>query len=217
MKNKSFYWSGSFLFLIIFLLLATAVLNSWTILTNFDTAITQVIRSLYPYFTSFFIGITQLGNPVVVGCIYLICAFALYRKNFKISALWLSVNVIGIAALLNSGIKLLVARQRPALEHLVTETSYSFPSGHSTGSMMLYGTLFCLVPLLINSKNWRLFIRILLIGVILAVGISRIYLGVHFPSDVVGGYALGITWLLFTYPLYKERFMHETQQRKKEQ
>lgn len=94
-------------------------------------------------------------------------------------------------------------RERPTLEHLVTEHSYSFPSGHSTGSMVLYGTLIFLLPIFIQNKTLLHSLQFFLGLFILSIGVSRIFIGVHFPSDVLGGFSLGLAWLLLTYPIYK--------------
>ena len=82
----------------------------------------------------------------------------------------------------------------------MVEHSYSFPSGHAAGSMILYGTLIFLIPVIIQKKVFRPLIQILLAFIIVSVGISRIYLGVHFPSDILGGFLLSLSWLCFTYP-----------------
>ncbi len=97
-------------------------------------------------------------------------------------------------------------RDGPTFSHLVSESSYSFPSGHSTGSMILYGTLIFLLPHLINNKTVRFLLQFILGLIILSVGISQNYFRVHFPSDVLGGfYLLGLTWLCYTYPSYLKK------------
>lgn len=96
-------------------------------------------------------------------------------------------------------------RARPTLGHLVVEYSYSFPSGHAATSMILYGSLILILPALMQKKYLRSLLQLILAFIIINVGISRVYLGVHFPSDILGGYLLSLSWLFFTYPFYKAK------------
>ncbi|MGI6154775.1 MAG: phosphatase PAP2 family protein, partial [Enterococcus lemanii] len=113
---------------------------------------------------------------------------------------------IGIAGVLNPLLKLFFNRTRPStLAPLITEHSLSFPSGHATASMVLYGSLFFLLPLFIDSKFVQYALRSLLVLIILSIGVSRIYLGVHFPTDIIGGFSLSLSWLLLTFPIYQEK------------
>ena len=174
-------------------------------LQPFDTALTNFVRQLYPRWTPFFLWVTQFANPWTVVVLFLALLFVLlYGKRYA-EAAWLTLGVVGIAGMFNPLIKLLFMRERPTLEHLVTEHSFSFPSGHSTASMVLYGTLILLAPVFFQHKYLRLSVQILLGAFILAIGSSRVYLGVHFPSDIVGGFSLGLGWLLLSYPLYQQQ------------
>lgn len=205
MKNKlylQFYGSCA---LVLFASLGYIVKFYASWIEPFDTFITNGVRSLQPTWTTFFLWVTKFGNPLTVILIFLAILFVLlYGKRYA-EAIWYSAGVIGIAGIFNPLIKLLFMRERPTLEHLVSEHSYSFPSGHSTGSMILYGTLIFLVPIFIQNKTWQRIIQLLLGVFILSIGISRIYLGVHFPSDVIGGFSVGLGWLLLTYPIYEEK------------
>lgn len=87
-------------------------------------------------------------------------------------------------------------RERPLQVAYYPETGYSFPSGHSATAMVLYGLLaYWLIRGQHRTKNWVM-IGVVAVGLIGIVGFSRIYLGVHFLSDVLGGYLLGICWLI---------------------
>lgn len=72
-------------------------------------------------------------------------------------------------------------------------------------SMILYGTIIFILPEIIEEKKFTRILQIILGIFILLIGMSRIYLGVHFPTDIVGGYSLGLAWLLFTYPIYDQK------------
>ena len=121
----------------------------------------------------------------MVIVIFLIILSLLIYKKYSIEAIWFGAGVVGIAGILNFLIKLIFMRERPTLEHLVTEHSYSFPSGHSTGSMVLYGTLIFILPIFIQNKTLLRSLQFFLGLFILSIGVSRIFIGVHFPSDVL--------------------------------
>lgn len=128
---------------------------------------------------------------------------------------WFIFNFVLVAGILNPLIKLLVMRDRPSLQHLVVETTYSFPSGHAATSMILYGTLIFLMPSLIKTREWAWMIQVLLGLLILSIGASRVYLGVHYPSDILGGYSLSLFWLCLTYPWYFQQRLPFTQSNRK--
>ncbi|HIY57979.1 MAG TPA: phosphatase PAP2 family protein [Candidatus Tetragenococcus pullicola] len=204
MKNKLFFqYSGScFLLLFAFLSYLVKFYPSW--LTTFDQTITHWVYHLHPGANSFFIWITKFGNPASVILLFLAILFLLVYGKLYTDAFWLSIGFIGISGLLNPLLKAFFMRERPTLEHLVIETSYSFPSGHAVTSMILYGSLLLLIPQFFRSKNLQIFFKVFLGLLIFLIGMSRIYLGVHFPSDIIGGYTLGLSWLLFSYPYYRE-------------
>jgi len=205
MQKKLYYqYAGScFLLLFVFLGYIVKFYPSW--LNPFDESLTRVIRSGYPLMTPFFLWVTKFANPVTIILLFLVVLVVFLINKYYAEALWLSLGTIGIAGLFNPLIKLVFLRERPTLEHLVVVTSSSFPSGHSTGSMVFYGTLLLLVPILFKQPFWQWCLRILLGLLILLIGISRIYVGVHFPSDVLGGFCVGLSWLLLTYPYYLQK------------
>lgn len=208
MKHKTFYQTAGCCFLLLFIILGSIVKFSPELLTGFDQRITAVVRIPYPDLNQFFILYTKLANPMTVAVLAVVAAGVMVWKRYYIEAFWLMVNTAFTAGILNSLIKLFFMRERPTLEHLVVEHSYSFPSGHSTGSMLLYGTIIMLLPLFIQRKKIYRPLQLLLGLGILLIGISRIYLGVHFPSDILGGFCFGLTWLLLTYPVYQKIRQH---------
>lgn len=213
--NKKLYmqFAGSCTFVIFaFLSYVIKFYPSW--LKAFDNVITSAVRSVYPSWNRFFLWITQFGNTVSIALLFSAILFVLVYGKKYIDAIWLSKGVITIAVVVNPLLKLFFARERPLLNHLVVETSYSFPSGHATASMVFYGSLILLIPLFIQTKIWRISLQWLLIFFILFIGISRIYLGVHFPSDILAGYCESLTWLLFTYPIYRKQRLIRVLQKK---
>lgn len=205
MKNKLYYqFSGScFLLLFMFLGYTVRFYPSW--LTPFDQKITEIVRLPYPHLNQFFIWYTKFANPLTIGLIAVAIVILLIRGKYYAESVWLLINTALVAGVVNPLIKLIFQRARPTIQHLVSEHSFSFPSGHSSGSMLLYGTIIFLLPQFIKQKKICLFMQILLGIGILLIGISRIYVGVHYPSDVVGGFCLGLAWLFLTYPIYLEK------------
>lgn len=141
-------------------------------------------------------AVTLLGDAVVIiGIAGLAAVAILFYKLDRAYLAGLAVTLIGAAG---SGyaMKTLVARPRPGgLLPSTVETSYSFPSGHAIAALALYGFLAYILCRLYPTHAKKIIVAAALI--ILFVGASRLYLGVHFPSDIVAGYLLGGLWLLF--------------------
>lgn len=111
---------------------------------------------------------------------------------------------LGLIALVNNGLKFIFRRPRPLIEHLVVETGFSFPSGHSSSAMAFYGFLIYLTIKNCSNKFAKWGIVVALSLVILGIGMSRIYLGVHYPSDVVGSFIYTVGYLLFFIKLFEK-------------
>jgi len=136
--------------------------------------------------------ITSLGGALVIAGI-IILLFAL-NKNKKYSY-FATINIV-IVFLLNSLIKFIIQRPRPSGYNLITENYYSFPSGHSMVSTAFYGFLIYLVYKDIKNKRLKYFLITLLFFMIVLIMISRIYLGVHYLSDTLGGFTISISYLM---------------------
>jgi membrane-associated phospholipid phosphatase len=137
---------------------------------------------------------TFLGEPtVLIGAGFLV-ALWLWREHRGRFALALLV-VILLGRGLSEVQKYWIARARPALEpHLVVVKTSSFPSGHAASSMIFYLTL----ALALAPPGWRRAAAVGAVMLSLLVGLSRVMLGVHWPSDVVGGWSFGLLWILLT-------------------
>ncbi len=145
--------------------------------------------------SSFFYGATWFGSRAATLTVAVLGSAALgwQRKWRNILILWLLVG--GVSLFVQVGKRTFV-RARPTEAAYYPETGYSFPSGHSATAMTLYGLLgYFFIRQQKRSRN-RVLIGAVAAALILAVGFSRIYLGVHFLSDVLGGYLLGICWLI---------------------
>ena len=164
---------------------------------------------LYNFIDKHFIGdsmtifvktITWFGG--IVG-IMLMCIISLFIfKNKKINTC-VVLNLI-IVTILNNIIKIIFMRARPDINPLVIETSYSFPSGHSMISMAFYGYLIYIIYTHKDNIKIKWILITLLSILILLIGISRIYLGVHYTSDVIGGFCFGISYLIIYIDVTKK-------------
>jgi undecaprenyl-diphosphatase len=140
------------------------------------------------------VSVTRLGDPELVVAVVLVNLVWFLSRGRMFTA-WMLIVACAGALVLNQGLKLAFARPRPVLwSPLIHETSYGFPSGHALGSLVLYGFLAhvyaCWYP---RQSRW---IYGITTSAITLIGFSRLYLGVHFPTDIVAGYSVGFLWLL---------------------
>ena len=138
--------------------------------------------------------ITLLGDKYFIAAMVVIIGFILYVYKHKTDAYMLVLNLVNIVVL-NKGIKYLVRRERPA-NMLIEKDGYSFPSGHS----MLALGVYCFLMFLIHKSNlkqvYKNILYVVLSLIIVVVGFTRLYLGVHYPSDVIGGYLITAAYLI---------------------
>lgn len=135
--------------------------------------------------------VTPLGGVVVVPVIATVAAIVLWRRGARRNATLLAATVIG-STLLNSALKAIFRRRRPDFwEHLVTENSYSFPSGHAMATMALAAALVVLTW----RTRWRWTAVVIGAIYVLVIGVSRMYLGVHYPSDILAGWSVSVMWV----------------------
>lgn len=186
----------SILFLIFFGKLASETLYK-NEMHEFDMIITAFIR--YPAgqaLDSFMLFVTELGSVTVILALTIILMAVFLLRGWRHEANALLVCLAG-AGILNQLLKVLYARARPDLFRVVEESGYSFPSGHSMVSFCIYGFLAYIFSRDFSSicRSWLIYS---VAGVVVSlIGISRIYLGVHYPTDVFAGFIAGGTWLSF--------------------
>lgn len=145
-----------------------------------------------PELVAFLRFMTNLGDTWTMVAIAAVVALVLgVYRHWLLLATWLAAQASG--GILNFSFKWAYGRTRPAFATpLVNETTFSFPSGHSMASLVTYGMLIYLVVLLMRPGWGRRVAVTLLAGLVLTIGFSRIYLGAHWLSDVLGGFALGL-------------------------
>ncbi len=180
-------------------------LNTILVITNqikiIDDVIYNIIFSIRnDYIDIFFKLITKLGNTSTVIIIGILLLMILPKKE-KLPILISIPTTAGI----NFIIKHIIKRTRPNHIRLIRQGGYSYPSGHTMISIAVYGILLYYVQKNIQNKRIKIFLSILLCIIIISIGISRIYVGVHYPSDIIGGYTLSIIiqWIIMKY-FYKQ-------------
>lgn len=197
-KNKVILCS---IFLLIFIFVAFIVLIDKN--RVIDKSIYNFIMSFRcSFLDEYFTFITHFGDTVfVVG---FVTGFILLSRN--IYGVLMGVSAMD-SAIMTFILKHIFVRNRPNHLRLIKQGGYSFPSGHSMISVCVYGYLLYLV-LKIKNKALKYILSCLLVFLILSIGISRIYVGVHYPTDVIAGYSLGIIeviLLIEVLRLYKIR------------
>lgn len=164
--------------------------------TRLDTRLADWLHDhASPGWTTFFEAVTFLGNVPTLGAVALASAVVLASKRRTAELQLLLLAAVG-TQILTLGLKLGFERERPFFpDPLATESSYSFPSGHASVSLAVYGTLgFILARHLADRRAQigSLAAATVLVGLI---GFSRLYLGVHFLSDVIAGFSVGLAWV----------------------
>lgn len=176
--------------------------------TAFDTL---VIDSLHepgakdpvgpPWFEAFWSDVTALGSGSIVTLLVLIVLAYLFLADHPKTALVVLV-CIALAATSAYVLKALFERPRPmALEALVSIDHYSFPSGHSTISAAVYPTLAAMVARVVEGTKLKFYCVGVGVLTMVLIGFSRIYLGVHYATDVIAGWCVGLAWSLFAWAL----------------
>lgn len=189
-------------FIGIFLLIANGY-NSF--LKPLDNTIINAIQSLEnPILTNIYLNVTNIADQKQSAVITIILVILLFVKKLKREALFLTLTM-ATCGIVMAFIKTLFNRPRPIIHRLVESNSLSFPSGHTTSATILYLTLaLILIKLVVNGKNAYIAILIAIVG-ILFIASSRVYLGVHYPTDTMAGMCLGIVIVLFYNVTYYDR------------
>lgn len=197
-------WIILVLCLLNFFILSLNVFNQTTM--NEDTIGYEFISHFINENTTIIMkGITWFGSGL---CLSIITTLSIiFLKNKKIG-----LTIIGnlfIITSLNLFLKFLLQRPRPTEYRIIEETGYSFPSGHSMISMAFYGFLIYLISKHIKNKYVKRLLIVLLSTLIISIGISRIYLGVHYTSDVVGGFLIAISYLIIYIGIVNNRIFNK--------
>lgn len=186
------------IFVVIYAAWAILVSSSSQFIHSFDNAVINVVCNTNPANVAFAKTFTNLGNTNVIT-IETIILFIILIVFKQYAYAFFTAGVMICANGYNWIIKHAVQRHRPLVHHLVYADGYSFPSGHSVGSAALFGVLIILTILLVKSKFLKTLLIIIWALFPLMIGYTRIFVHVHYPSDVFGGWIEGITFVLLGY------------------
>ena len=182
---------------LLFVRLAAGVLGD-RFITFDDQVILRIHSGAAPWITEVMSFFTFLGNPVPIGVFLAIVAFLLWRAGRWIDAAGLILAGAG-GGILNQLLKGSFQRVRPELFPRIVEASgYSFPSGHAMGSIVCYGMLAFVGWRVVRTRFERFWLVLDAALLVFAIGLSRVYFGVHFPTDIIGGYIAGAIWLVIS-------------------
>jgi membrane-associated phospholipid phosphatase len=181
----------------VFAVILDAVLEHDGISMVDDPTLSYAVHHRSAVVTAVFRAFTWIGDPLPISAIALLGGLALaYAARSRRPLVITAIAAIGVQALV-FGIKVLVARPRPVPAYaLDTAGGYSFPSGHATSSLVIFGVLAWLLAAQVGRTTARLAVWTLAALLVLGVGSSRVYLGVHHPTDVVAAWMLGTAWLV---------------------
>ncbi|HEV3480529.1 MAG TPA: phosphatase PAP2 family protein [Gaiellaceae bacterium] len=168
--------------------------------------------------TDVFHAITWTGNFLTLLVVALVAVVVLWRRRERTDALFVALAFLG-GQVLSNGMKLGFRRERPFFaDPLATESTFSFPSGHALVSLAVYGAIALLLARGISSHRGRALLLAATAIWVALIGFSRLYLGVHFLSDVLAGFAAGAAWLALLYlalelrSRYTSRYLASTKQ-----
>lgn len=185
--------------ILIALFISVMLLVIFDLTKGFDDAIYNfLISRRSAALDKFFMFITKFGNTkTIILLVSIILIINRNKEGFTLTSLTLfSVSIMTI-------LKPIIRRDRPSHLRLIKESNYSFPSGHAMISICVYGYLLYLAYTKINNKIIKYLVSTTLFLLIILIGLSRIYLGVHYPSDIVGGYLLALIILIIVIDVSK--------------
>ena len=210
--TKNLKWIILFICLIGFLAIAEDVFNKEIMsgdIIGYKLVSTFLISDFATPIAKF---ITNFGGAIFLIALTIVLLILIKNKKIGIS---IFSNLV-IVTILNQLLKAILHRPRPTEYRIVEETGYSFPSGHSMVSMAFYGYLIYLIYKYVKNKYIKWISIVLLSILVCSIGISRIYLGVHYASDVLAGFTISISYLVIYTSIIK-RFIGESRKNEEDE
>ncbi|OTX85428.1 phosphoesterase [Bacillus thuringiensis] len=193
------------------LLLAVFGIVAWRVhaggVTVMDTYVRGLVKGLQTEGSlTFFSYYTKLGSAIGIVTVLVISLLVFWRKHYYAAMIVYPMGIL-ITHLVNKGIKEIVKRDRPSLNEALDALGYSFPSGHAMLSIMTFGFLAYIIAANLKSVTGKYVITILMGVVIISIGLSRVILNVHYPTDILAGYCVG--GILLIMVIYCHRLLTE--------
>lgn len=205
MKEKITYYTRASFLALLFVVLGYTVKFYPEQLEAIDSPIQTAIRGSLPDGANQFWSLmTMIGEVLPILVLVTGISLLFYRKKWKAEAYFL-MGGMAVMAGASTALKFLYQRPRPSLDWVVDTIGYSFPSWHTASTMMLAGILVIVAQQRIQKQWLRRLVQLFLIGIAILVALSRIYVGVHYPTDIVAGWLLAIFLLTLLYPFYDEK------------
>jgi membrane-associated phospholipid phosphatase len=181
----------------VFVEILDAVVNEDDLVVIDRPAVAWLAQRRPGWSSALVVAVTDIGGKVLLTGLLAVTASVVAVRLRSLRPLVLAAVAGAGGVLLVAIIKALIARNRPdPLQRAITEDGFSFPSGHSASAVVVLGTVAWLVSMVTAHRTVRATTWVAAAMLAVAVGLSRVYLGVHYPSDVLGGWMLGATWLL---------------------
>ena len=195
----------------IVLLLTVFGIVAWRVhvggVTLIDTYVRGLVKGLQTEGSlTFFSHYTKLGSAIGIVTTLVISLLIFWRKRYYAEMIVYPMGIL-ITHLVNKGIKEVVKRERPSLNETLDALGYSFPSGHAMLSIMTFGFLAYIIAANLKSVTGKYIITILMGIVIVSIGLSRVILNVHYPTDILAGYCVG--GILLIMAIYCHRLLTE--------
>ncbi|MED0958862.1 phosphatase PAP2 family protein [Bacillus paramycoides] len=205
-------------FMCMILLLALFGIIAWRVQASGVTAVDTYVRGMVKGLQTessltFFTYVTKLGSAIGVITTLIISLLVFWKKRYYAAMIVYPMAIL-TTHLVNKGIKEIVKRDRPSLNEALDALGYSFPSGHAMLSIMTFGFLAYIIAANLKSVAGKCGITILLGILIILIGLSRVILNVHYPTDILAGYCVG--GILLIIAIYCHRLLTERLQLNKE-
>lgn len=191
------------IFLLLYIMITIGVITDHEWVQRFDYALTALIQGQITDRGAEFMAIaTDIADFPAIFILTVAVVLTLIIRKMYIAGLWFGITIYICASLLMDMMKAVIGRERPDLLVITMESSLSYPSGHSISAVMFYGFL-GLILILAVKKLWHKFIiGGAALAIIIFVLASRVYLGVHYPSDTIGGFTFGLAAIFISVSLY---------------
>lgn len=190
----------SILSFVVFLNITKKVLEKDGI--NIDNTVSNFVYSLRtPVMTSIMKAISFLGGEFIIAASAIIVVFLVWKRLNKEAQLFSFIILIGY--ILTGSLKYILKIPRPNIDPVYILKSYSFPSGHAMNSFIFYSFLSYLMFHFTGNKKISLLFSIVAMTLVFLIGVSRVYLGVHFPTDVIAGFLAGFWWFITAVLIHK--------------
>ena len=195
------------------LLLCAFSIIAWKVraggVTTFDAYVKGMVTGLQTESSlTFFRYVTKIGSGSGITIVLAVSLFCFWKKRYYIAMVIYPLSILS-THLINKGIKEIVKRDRPTINEALDALGYSFPSGHAMLSIVTYGFLAYIIAANVKSTGAKYFVMIVASVLIVLIGLSRIILSVHYPTDVLAGYCMsGVILIIAIYlhRLFSERF-----------